>query len=87
MNGPNQPPVQFDEQHMVPPSAVSSGPKTPLMARLVIKYSGGLVKNEQQAGYVLIGVVAMCLIISFFLLIQNSSIDNTIIPADPIEGV
>ena len=43
-------------------------PATPKIIRLVIKYSGGLVKDEKQANYVLLGFVALAIIISLFLI-------------------
>ena len=41
---------------------------TPKIIQLVMKYSGGLVKDEKQANYVLIGFVAVAIIVSLFLL-------------------
>lgn len=40
---------------------------SPKMVQWTIKYSGGLIKNEKQANYVLLVFVALALIISFFL--------------------
>ena len=37
------------------------------MADFLVKYSGGLIKNETQASYVIIGLVAVAIIISLFL--------------------
>lgn len=42
-------------------------PGTPKVVQWVIKYSGGLVRDEKQASYVLIGFVAAAIIISLFL--------------------
>ena len=39
----------------------------PKIIQWVIKYSGGLIKNENQAGYVLFGFVAAAIIVSLFL--------------------
>lgn len=39
----------------------------------VIKYSGGYVKDEQQAHYVLIGFVVMSFFITFFILFSSST--------------
>ena len=41
--------------------------ETPKIIRWVIKYSCGLVKNEKQANYVLLGFVATMIVISLFL--------------------
>lgn len=49
----------------------SSGPYVspfaPKIIRWLIKYSGGLIKNESWAAYVLIGFVALAIIVSLFL--------------------
>jgi hypothetical protein len=37
------------------------------LAGFIVKYSGGLIKNETQASYVIIGLVAVAIIISLFL--------------------
>jgi len=42
-------------------------PGTPKIIQWVIRYSGGLVKDEKQASYVLIGFVAVAIIVSLFL--------------------
>jgi len=42
-------------------------PGTPKVIQWVIKYSGGLIKDEKQASYALIGFVAVAIIISLFL--------------------
>ena len=41
---------------------------TPKMVQWVIKYSGGLVKNEKQANFVLISIIALAIIISLVLI-------------------
>ena len=40
---------------------------TPKMVRWTIEHSGGLIRNEKQANYVLLGFVALAFIISLFL--------------------
>jgi len=51
-------------------------PETPRMARWVIKYSGGIVKDERQASYVLIGFVVLAIIFSLFMFFnQNKTPD------------
>ena len=42
-------------------------PRMPKIIQWVIKYSGGLVKNEKQANYVLLGFVVLAIIVSLFL--------------------
>ena len=50
----------------------SSGPYVfpfaPKIIRWLIKYSGGLIKNEKQASYVLLGFIVFVVIISLFLI-------------------
>lgn len=46
----------------------SYSPEVPKLVQWIMKYSGGLIKNENQAAYVLIGFVAAAIIVSLFLL-------------------
>jgi len=43
-------------------------PGTPKIIQWVIRYSGGLVKDEKQASYVLIGFVVVAVIVTLFLI-------------------
>ena len=43
-------------------------PTAPKIIRWVIKYTGGLIKNEKQAYYVLLGFIVFVVIISLFLI-------------------
>ena len=43
-------------------------PGTPKMIQWIIKYSKGLIKDEKQASYVLLGFIALVVVISLFLL-------------------
>ena len=43
-------------------------PGTPKIIQWVIKNSGGLVKNERQASYVLLSFIVLAVIISLFLI-------------------
>jgi len=43
-------------------------PDTPKMVQWVIKHSGGLVKDERQANFVLMGIIALAIIISLVLI-------------------
>jgi len=43
-------------------------PGTPKIIQWVIKYSGGLIKDEKQAQYVILGFVVLVIIISLFLI-------------------
>ncbi|MFH1575643.1 MAG: hypothetical protein ABIB55_01710 [Candidatus Nealsonbacteria bacterium] len=42
-------------------------PTAPKISRWLIKYSGGLIKNEKQASYVILGLIVLAIIISIFL--------------------
>jgi len=42
-------------------------PETPKIIQWVIKYSGGYIKDEKQASYVLLGFVVLAIITSLFL--------------------
>jgi len=44
---------------------------TPKIIQWVIKYSGGLVKDERQASYVLIGFVILATIVSLVLVFSG----------------
>ena len=44
-----------------------SRPGTPKIIQWIIKYSGGLIKNEKQAAYVLMGFAALAIIVSLVL--------------------
>lgn len=55
-------------------------PGTPKIIQWVIKYSGGLVKDEKQASYVLIGLVALAIIVSLFLFFGGANKNPTQVP-------
>ena len=44
---------------------------TPKMIGLVMKYSGGLIKEEKQAEYVLIGLVILMFALTFYFLFSG----------------
>ena len=52
-------------------------PETPKMVQWVIKYSGGLIKDERQANYVLIGFVVVIVVIVLFLIFGVISSPST----------
>ena len=52
-------------------SARSFNSENPKIVQWVIKYSGGYIKNEKQAQYVLLGLASLFLIISIFLLVNT----------------
>ncbi len=53
-------------------SAQSFSPGTPKFVQWVIKYSGGLIKSEAQAQYVLLAFSALAIIVSLFLFFKAS---------------
>src|SRR3989344_4958843 len=58
---------------------------TQKIIKLVMKYSGGAVKDERQAEYVLLGFVVVAIIVSLFLFFGNSTSSDLekIIPKKP----
>ena len=44
---------------------------TPKIIQLVMKYSGGYIKDEKQASYVLLGVVAVAIVIAIIFLFSG----------------
>ncbi|MBU3969062.1 hypothetical protein KJ991_02525 [Patescibacteria group bacterium] len=74
--------VEFQDELQRP--AQTFYPRNLKVVRWVMKYSGGLIKDEKQASYVLIGFVALAIIVSLFLLFGGSSLYNEkIIPSMP----
>lgn len=55
-------------------------PETPKIIQWVIKYSGGLIKDEKQASYVLIGFVAVVIIIVLFLIFGGGNKQKVFTP-------
>lgn len=74
------------DQNNEPPKIVFEGEQfqrrsfqatTPKIIELVIKYSGGYIKDEKQASYILIGFVVVAIVISLFLIFgENGSVGN-----------
>jgi predicted PurR-regulated permease PerM len=67
-------------------------PTAPKIIQWLIKHSGGLIKNEKQALYVLLEFIVFVVIISFFLIFsvtsENQKVKNFTPPAEaPIEEV
>ena len=54
---------------------------TPKIIKLVMKYSGGSIKEENQASYVLIGFVVVAIVISLYLFFGGKSTQQKIPPA------
>ncbi|MFY9461906.1 MAG: hypothetical protein WAP51_01755 [Candidatus Sungiibacteriota bacterium] len=52
-------------------------PGTPKIIQWVVKYSGGLIKDEKQAAYVLFGIITLAIIVSLFLFFGGGREQNT----------
>ncbi len=68
------------------PSRSVFSPETPAMIQWVMKYSGGLIKDEKQASYVLIGFVAVAIVVSLFLIFGGNRVPAPKIPSSPFES-
>jgi hypothetical protein len=64
--------VEFNEEYKVQPSYY---PEEPKIIQWVIEYSGGLVKDEKQASYVLFGLIALVVFISLFFFFSGGGPD------------
>jgi hypothetical protein len=62
-------------------SARSFNSENPKIVQWVIKYSGGYIKDEKQASYVMIGFVAVAIIISLFLIFGGGNTQETFAPS------
>jgi len=82
----NEPPKIVLEGEQFQRPARSFEMPTPKIVRLVIKYSGGLIKDENQANYFLIGFVVVAIIVSLFLFIGGGTSggqkDTKVLPAE-----
>lgn len=67
----NKPPYVIFEGKEYQDSAQSFGPENSKIVQWIIKYSGGVIKDEKQANYVLIGFVVLATILSLFLLFSG----------------
>lgn len=69
----NEPPkITFEDEQFQRPRSFQS--TTPKIVGFVIKYSGGYIKDERQANYVLIGFAVVAIIVSLFLFFGADSI-------------
>ena len=59
---------------------------TPKMVQLVMKLSGGAIKDQRQAEYVLLGIVGVFLLISFYLFFSGGPSEEIINPSMPAAG-
>ena len=54
---------------------------TPKMVQLVMKYSGGSIKSQRTAEYVLLGLVIIMFVFSFYLFFGSNQGSNVPLPA------
>ena len=89
MDQNNEPPKIVFESEEFQRTRQSFQTPTPKIVQWVIKYSGGAIKDEKQANYVLIGFVAVTIIFSLFLFFGggSSSYNEKVIPPMPAAGV
>ena len=69
--------IVFEGEEFQRPSQSFQTP-TPKIVQWVIKYSGGLIKDEEQANYFLIGFVVVAITVSLFLIFKGSGAPVTI---------
>jgi|GEM_PF-901415 len=62
--------IKFEGEEFQRPSRSFQTP-SPKIVQWVIKYSGGLVKDEKQASYVLIGFVVLAIVVVIIFLFSG----------------
>ncbi len=62
--------VKFEDELQRPQTFY---PRTPKGVQWVMKYSGGLIKDERQAEYAILGFVALAIIVSLFLVFSGGN--------------
>ena len=67
--------IKFEGEEFQRPARSFQTP-TPKIVEWVIKYSGGLVKDEKQANYFLIGFATVAIIVSIFLSFHGGSFEQ-----------
>ena len=87
MDQNNEPPKIVFEGEEFQRTRQSFQTPMPKIVGWVIKYSGGYIKNEKQANYVLIGFVVLVIIISLFLFFGDYNSQSLTPPPPPINGL
>ena len=67
-------------------SEVSKDSEMPRMVRWIIKLSGGAIKDQRQAEYVLLGLVVLMFAVSFYFFLGTGNSRPAISPNDLICG-
>ncbi len=68
--------VQFEDYK--PAYSFNTNTPSPKMIQWVMKISGGLIKNQNQANYILLGIAAIAFIISIFLILGEGNGRKTV---------
>ena len=63
-------------------SGLYVSPTAPKIIRWIVKYSGGLIKNEKQAAYILLGFAILAIILVVFIF---SNLRGPSIPPEALE--
>ncbi len=69
--------IKFEGEEFQRPRSFQT--PTPKIVQWVIKYSGGTVKDEQQANYVLIGFVVLAIVVVIIFLFSGGSDSSKIL--------
>lgn len=81
LNKPSVQKVEFENQGERP-SGYSCQRKTSKIIELTIKYSGGIIKDEKQASYVLAIISVLVIAVSLFTIFKGESVPNIPPPAN-----
>ena len=81
MDNNNNSKVEFEIQGEKPKGYYGQN-KTSKIIELAIKYSGGIIKDEQQASYVVLIVSVLITVISLFFLFKGEGAPNIPPPAN-----
>ena len=73
--------IEFENQYERP-SGYYNQKKTSKIIALVIKFSGGIIKDERQASYVLLVASVLIIVVSLFTLFRGESVPNIPRPAN-----
>jgi len=74
--------IKFEGEEFQRPRSFQT--PTPKIVQWIIKYSGGYIKDENQANYVLIGFVVLAIVISLLLFFGGGSQQGHIVPGGPL---
>ena len=81
MDQNNEPPKIVFEGEEFQRTRQSFQTPTPKIIEWVIKYSGGAIKDEKQANYVLIGFVVVAIVIVIIFLFSGGSGSRPAVPS------